>query len=204
MKTVTQYLTLAMLMGSTLIAGGKTTQEVVSDVAPIVAKASHYYLGMGIANKQMENEKTDETFESTDITLLAGYRYNAYVGAEVRYVKELSDVEYSHGSTNNADIDAYDSSFEALGAYLKLSYPIEAFSPYALLGYASTSMDNLEGDSRSEEGFSWGVGATYQLNPNWSLFADYILLYDDKGFNGRAVNETITIDTFALGVHYAF
>jgi len=204
MKKIIHYSTLAMLMGSTLIAGGKTTQEVVSDVAPIVAKPSHYYLGMGVANKQMNDEKTDETFESTDITLLAGYRYNAYVGAEVRYAKEISDVEYSHGSTNNADNDAYDSSFEALGAYLKLSYPIEAFSPYALLGYASTSMDNLEGDSRSEEGFSWGVGATYQLNPNWSLFADYILLYDDKGFDGRATADTLTIDTFTLGVHYAF
>jgi len=204
MKKSTQQLTLAILMGSTLVAGGKTTQEGVSPVTPIVAKVPHYYLGVGVGNKQMEDEQTYETFESTDIALMAGYRYNTYLGAEIRYTKEISDVEYKHGNTNNSDNNAYNSSFESLGAYLKLFYPIEAFSPYALLGYASTTMDTLEGDSRTEEGFSWGVGATYQLNTHWRLFADYILLYDDNGFDGRATTENITINTFTLGVHYAF
>ena len=197
-------LTIYIFMGSSLYAGGETTQEIVSKVTPIVTQISHYYIGMGVGNKQMEDEQTDETFESTDITLLAGYRYNTYIGAEVRYSKELSDVEYNHGNTNNSDIDDYDSSFESIGTYLKLSYPIKSFSAYGLLGYAYTTMDNLSGDSRSADGFSWGIGTNYQINSNWNIFVDYIVLYDDTGFDGRAMNDDITIDTFTLGVNYAF
>jgi opacity protein-like surface antigen len=83
-------------------------------------------------------------------------------------------------------------------------YPIGDFSVYALLGYGGVSLSNLENGDAYESGFQWGLGAGYAFTENISVFADYVKLYDDTGFDYRAQNANVDSDTWTIGLSYKF
>jgi len=194
----------SMLCSSILYGGNNVADTANTEVVSIEKSYSGLYGGLGIAFKELENEGTSEKFKSTDIGLIAGYRFNLYYAIEARYYASVGDVEYKHGTTDNTNIDDYDSSLDAIGIYLKLSYPIKKIEPYILLGYSNVWMDNLEGEKRNEDDFSYGIGLGYYISDNLEVFIDYAKLYDDKGFGGRAITQTIDTDVWMMGVNYAF
>ena len=65
-------------------------------------------------------------------------------------------------------------------------------------------LDDLVLGDAYEDGFQWGLGADYAINENFSVFVDYISLYDDRGFDYRAQLDDIDADTWTLGVSYRF
>jgi opacity protein-like surface antigen len=83
-------------------------------------------------------------------------------------------------------------------------YPIGDFNIYALLGYGGVKLDDLVLGDAYEDGFQWGLGANYNINENFSVFADYVSLYDDTGFDYRAQLHNIDADTWTVGVSYKF
>jgi opacity protein-like surface antigen len=200
------------LLSSCLYAGG--------DVAPIVEPAppivddSAFYLGLGVSGMSLRNSYSDEEFSATGIMLQAGYQYNRYIAVEGRYTKDVNNLTYDHGNdlnTANAIYDGnYPGDFSNIAIYLKPMYNWDAFSVYGLLGYGNVTLTNLpypgtEGSvDRAESGFQWGLGVAYEFTDNIGVFADYVNMYDDKGFDLRAVDADIKADLWTLGVSYKF
>ena len=105
----------------------------------------------------------------------AGYKINQYVAVEARYWNAFGDIDYKVSVTGEGSKSAtFDSDGEdAFGIYVKPMYPVtEELDIYALLGYVSVGEDFLD-----EGGLSWGLGATYSVTDNVSVFIDYTRLY---------------------------
>ena len=94
----------------------------------------------------------------------------------------------------------------------------EAFDIYALLGYAHIDSDfivhRLNGTTKvqslDDDGFSWGLGLSYDINENFSVFADFVRIYDDEQTKYLAAplvgskDWDMTIDSYNFGVTYKF
>jgi opacity protein-like surface antigen len=165
-----------------------------------------WYLGLGVSTMNLTADLTDEKMDTIGGTLQAGYKYNDYIGAELRYTQNVSKIEYDPGNTVIAAIDDYPADFTNVGIYLKPSYPIGNFSLYGLVGYGSVTFTNLpqNTDDRTEGGFQWGAGASYNITDCISIFADYTNVYNDTGIDGHFVTSDITIEFMTVGVSYKF
>lgn len=177
---------------------------------PPIVKKSAFYAGMGFSYMKLNNDLTDEEFNTNAVTLQAGYKYNNYLSVEGRYSHHVGDVEYKHGSTSNPYIDDYPTDFNNIAIYLKPIYPIGNLSLYALIGYGEVELTDIPlggkyiSADRAEDGFQWGAGIDYTFNENISLFVDYVQLYNDTGFDYRAIDADILVDIYTLGISYKF
>ena len=185
-----------------LMAGGDIAPVEPVVETPVVVEQSPFYIGLGIGDASVNDDTTSEEFEATTLMLQAGYIYNDYLALEGRYTFGL-DMDYDPGTTNSLSSD-YDGDFSSWGIYLKPMYPIENFSLYALLGYGGVMLDELAGGDAYESAFQWGLGASYAMSDNYSVFVDYVSLYDDTGFDYRARLDDIDSDTWTFGVSYRF
>ena len=85
-------------------------------------------------------------------------------------------------------------------------YPIGDFTVYGLLGYGQVEMEGV-GWSWDDTSFQWGLGASYAINDNFAVFADYTLLYDDDSIPSWLIGmDTIdrTVDAITVGLTYKF
>lgn len=185
-----------------LIAGGDFIPVEPVVETPVIVEQSPFYLGIGIGDASVNDDDTSEEFSATTLMLQAGYQYNEYLALEGRYTFGLN-MDYNPGTTNGLSSD-YDGDFSNWGIYLKPMYPIGNFSIYGLLGYGGVMLDNLAGGDAYEDGWQWGLGAGYALSDNYTIFVDYVSLYDDTGFDYRARLDDIDSDTWTLGVSYRF
>ena len=146
------------------------------------------------------------------IMLQAGFQYNPYIAFEFRYWTALSDGDYSI-SSNYPPLyppapGSYDD-FDAWGFYIKPMYPVTTeFSVYGLLGFSGVYVAGEPGwDLLDDSDFSWGLGASYNVTPNISIFADYVWLFegtvDRYGYDFDSSQDT-KVDTFNFGVSYRF
>lgn len=95
-------------------------------------------------------------------------------------------------------------------------YPVtEALDVYALLGYGNVKSDDnywYEADGLDENGFQWGLGASYGITENVSLFLDYVQLCSgedgshtqENGDYDYVYNWEHSIYTVNLGLSYKF
>ena len=203
MKKSVLSLVAIMALGGLAYAGGDMT-EVVEPVieVPAMVEESPFYIGLGFGEAYVNDDFTDEEISSATLMLQAGYQYNEYLALEGRYTFGLGGSDYDAGNLTNTI--GYDGDLSTWGIYVKPMYPIGAFSLYALLGYGEVMLDDLAGGDAVEGGFQWGLGASYAVTENISVFADYVSLYDDTGFDYRAQLDDMTSDTWTLGVTYNF
>ena len=212
MKKFTLSLVSVLALSGFSYAGGNIVPVVIAPVVvvPEVVDESSFYLGIGFSSMSLNNDLTDEEFSANGVMLQAGYQYNRYIAIEGRYTLHVGDVEYDHGTTSSPDYDNYPTDFTNAAIYLKPMYPIDDFSIYALLGYGEVELTNIPlggpgiSADRAESGFQWGLGASYTFNENISGFIDYVRMYDDTGFDYRAMDADITADAWTLGVSYEF
>jgi len=185
-------------------AGGDIVQEEVYESTPTVVQSesttNSWYAGIGLGGFKLDNSTDDESYKKATATILAGYEISKYLSIEGRYTASLGDVKFKDPKGTQKT----DSSFSNIALYTKLSYPIGEFKPYLLLGYGKSKITNIADSDRSESGFQYGAGASYELDNHWCIFADYTRLYDDKGFDGRASDSNIKIDTAIAGIKYRF
>ena len=184
MKKATLSIIAAAAMSTFAFAGGDLTPvEPVVETPVIVEEepsTGAFYVGAGYSYMNLE---AGADHDGDEVLLLAGYNFNPYIGVEARYAGFTDCLE-------NAAI------------YVKPQYPItDAAKVYALLGYGEASYDNGVIDA-SEDGFQWGLGASYAMTENIGVFADYTNLYDDTGFNGGT--QDVTVDAVNVGVTYTF
>ena len=211
MKTTTLSIVAFLAFSSMGFAGGN---EAMSESIPVAIEpsidTSAFYVGLGISNMSLRNDLSDEEFSSLGVMLQIGYQINEYLAVEGRYTRNVGDLEYDHGKTENPNYDDYPADFSNIGIYLKPMYGVESFNAYALLGYGQTELTNIPlggvgiSADRAESGFQWGVGASYEISEATSVFVDYVRFYDDKGFDFRASTADIVSDAWTLGVSYRF
>jgi len=191
------------LSGMSYAGGDIAPVEPVIETPVVIEEQSPFYIGLGIGSTELNDDFTNEEISSNTIMLQAGYKYNEYVALEGRYSFGFN-TDYDRGNLNDSLSGDYDSDISNWGIYVKPIYPIGNFSLYALLGYGGVMLDDLENGDAYEDGFQWGLGADYAVNENFSVFVDYVALYDDTGFDYRAKNDDIDTDTWTLGVSYRF
>ena len=199
-----------LLCSSLVIAGGDVTPiENPVEVLPVI-NDSGVYVGLGFTDMSLDNDLSKEEFSATGIMLQAGYQVNSYFAIEGRYTMNVTDLDYDHGHTNNPNYSDYPGDFSNVAIYVKPMVAFNDFSIYALLGYGEVTLTDLPHPNstgsvdRVEDGFQWGLGATYTFMDDLSVFVDYVNVYDDEGFDYRAQNADITSDLWTLGVSYKF
>ena len=188
-------------------AGGDFTAEEAGAMAA-AEEVLPYYVGLGLTAASTRDSDVSLSFtddkngqdRTGDISVLAGYKFNPYVAVEGRYTTSFYDEDYL--------------TRDSWGLYVKPQYPVtEEFTVYTLLGYGGLNVDS-DGSSYyienrndvDDSGFQWGLGASYALTYNVSIFADYINIANDMDadmFMGSLLAE-VDSDTVTAGVTYSF
>ncbi len=193
----------AVMALSGLAYAGGDIAPVIEEPMVIMEDNSAFYVGLGFGQAAINDGTTSEEITSSMLMLQAGYQYNDYVALEGRASYGFNS-DYEPGTTTNVSGD-FDEDISSWGIYVKPMYPVtEAFDVYALLGYGAVQLGNLEDGDAYESGFQWGLGVQYEVTQNILVFADYISLYDDTGFDYRAQLDDIDSDAWTLGVSYRF
>ena len=207
MKKLTLSMAAIAAAGTFAVAGGDIAPVEPVVETPVVAPSdAGFYVGLayGYVNEEMTRTENgakvtpdlsfDESFST--IMLQGGYKVNPYIAVEARYWIGLDD------TTPTNYTKAVDAP-EGYGLYVKPMYPVtDAFDIYALLGYA-----NIDTSINKMDGFSWGLGASYDVTSNVSLFVDYTLLIDDDtSFTkaGVTTKKDYKVDAWNFGVSYKF
>ena len=214
MKKLNLSLVTVLAMSTFAIAGGDIAPvepEVMVEETPMVVEDKGLYLGLGYGFLTAErdtrvpgdNNNYDQGSEDYDqIMLQAGYKFNSNIAIEARYWLGLSDNAWATISDNTiqsvGEIDAF-------GLYVKPIYPVTpAFDVYALLGWATVDYSITNGTSGDYDGFSWGLGASYEFNNNVAVYVDYTELYNDDTANKLGWSVEDQIDVVTVGVTYQF
>ena len=155
---------------------------------------TNFYLGLGYSYIKMQDDTLNNEITGDAITAIIGYNLHRHLALEGRYSATLGDL-----STDAGD-QSWDMSNVAL--YLKPQYSINQIKLYGLLGYGQVTLDN--GASHSEDGFQWGLGASFAATDTVEVFVDYTSLYDDDGFDDFTLNNEIYTDSITIGINYNF
>ena len=227
-------------MSAFAVAGGDIAPvepEVVVPAPPPVVDDSGFYLGVAYSFANAKEDYVDTIDDGVDvfrtvgtgevdyngIMAQAGYKFNQYIALEGRYWWSLGDSDWDwseHYYLNGDPADpASDSGsladgekLRAWGVYLKPMYPVtDQLDIYALLGGGNVKLSYDSGDWLDENGFQWGLGASYDITENLSIFADYVHLLDKDGSStteGELGTITSTWDdtvyTVNVGLTYKF
>ena len=212
LATILTLSTFAMAGGSIDPVGPTIDPEPPIVVPEPSYQDSGFYLGLGYGFLKVEretlvpgnlNNTTWGTGDYDQIMLQAGYKINPYFALEGRYWLGLGDNAWAAIGDNSVqsvgEVDQW-------GFYVKPIYPItEALDVYALLGWSKVTYDitNAPSDA-NRDGFSWGVGAAYDFNQNWSMFADYSNVYDNETKNKKAWLVNDDMNVISVGFTYKF
>ncbi len=221
MKKFTLSAVAVLALSAFAIAGGdfvavEPTIEIQE--APVAAVVdSGFYAGLAYGYADITDDYTasngsfgnhEDNFDT--YMLQAGYKFNQYLAVEGRYWDSVGDGDwtdrYTLPDSRVVNSSGPCSEFSAWGVYVKPMYPVtEAFDVYALLGYGNVNLSTEYGTNAKfldmdEDGFQWGLGASYELTDNWVVFADYVNLYDDTS---AAITEGIYSETHDYSIYTA-
>lgn len=145
-----------------------------------------FYVGGGISTIDVDKSSSFKKADFEMAEVVAGYKYNAWLGAEIRYGTGLNsatlDLQSQWGDILG---DLEDELRMDIEHYRAVYYRPEAVNEtgrfYALLGYAdidySVSYSGYESDA-SESGLSWGLGLGFIITPRFNLNFEYKNLMD--------------------------
>jgi opacity protein-like surface antigen len=210
MKKITVSIVAALAMNAFAFAGGDIAPVEPEVTVPEVVEAAPFpgafYVGLGYSYMNADVDGYGDITANSAL-LLAGYKYNQYLGLEARYTMNVDDPELDSSSPDLDGLEGDDMTNIAI--YLKGMYPVtEAIDVYALLGYGQVNFEAGEyGIDVSESGFQWGLGASYAVTEKIGVFADYTRLYDDEGFDGDidgVPGVDVMVDSINVGVTYTF
>ena len=183
-----------------LYAGGDI---VPVEPAPLVLEdAGAFYAGIGAGRLNVKNNTSKEKIDATMVELSLGYQVSSYFAVEGRYAFGFN-TEYDKGSVANP-VQPYNGKVSQWGIYFKPQYTFGDFGIYGLLGFGQVRLNDLLGDNAVEEGFQWGLGGSYAVTEHWSLYGEYLWLYDDKGFDYAAKLADVKVNAWSFGVQYRF
>jgi len=220
MKKLSLSLAAIFAMGTFAVAGGDIAPvEPVVEEPVVVEAAGTFYLGLGYGYFDQTMDNIDHSglnleAETDNVLLQAGYQFNEYVAIEGRYWIGVGDATWTASSGYRGVSGDISGDYSSWGIYVKPMYPVtESFNVYALLGYASTSLeaDTNENFYWDSDEFSWGLGAEFGVTDNVFIFADYVNLgapdsvdYHDNGNTYPDVDVDGDLYTINVGVTYKF
>jgi len=192
----------AAVIFSILNAGGNVELAPVEPVTPVQqpVAASGFYAGAAVSLVSAREAVTDLNFFDNEdgqdlvgnVTLLAGYNFNDYFAVEGRATTSVSQKDITK--------------LTAFSLFLKPQYPVTSeINIYALLGYGHIKLDNYNGSNVdvSDSDFQWGLGASYDVTNNITVFVDYTSLGRD--LSGTFLSsEEADVDSINVGVIYKF
>ncbi len=196
-----------LLTSAALFAGGNielanssvTTVESAS-TALLLATFHKYYIGGALTLAVTRKSSVDlNVFKEkigqdrlANITLLGGYNYNPYLSFELRLTTTIAKKNFSK--------------YSGISFFVKPKYSInEKLDIYALLGLGYVKLSGANGYyvNVKKTAFQWGVGASYKVQDNTSLFVDYTSLGRD--LKGTMLNEKkANVDALNVGITYSF
>lgn len=162
---------------------------------PMVAVAGDnssggFYLGGGAADVKMRFDEGG-SLDWTTGELLGGYKLNPYVGGEARL---------GYGSEDGMDL-IYNS------LYYRTESSNDTAKTYLLLGY-TFGMVKLDADSGDDDtvdlnGFSYGAGVGFTINPRLNFNLEYRVILDgDYKYDGE--KESVELSGVSINVDYRF
>ncbi len=228
MKTISKFLSVAVIASSALFAGGAFVPEPtapdvepvepavaeIPDTAPEQSNIQPYFGGaLGSSTATVNSEakvcggcqydKLNQTSSKAPDKIL---RWGG--SGDSTSVMALAGVELNDFLAIEARLTKAVSDYEIKdhkpisytnGAiYLKPQYKFEMGSIYGLLGYGVSKFDFMD-NSTSATGFQYGVGGSYNVNDELAVFADYTKLYG----GGKKISKATTmngIDSVNAGV----
>jgi len=147
----------------------------------------------------------NEDFSNSAVTINAGFDFNQYIAAEIRYTGTIDDTNIN---TQRGQLYSGEN-VSNFGGYIKPQYRNGTGTLYGLLGYGKASFG--ENDNGQ---FQYGAGFSFDFENGMSLFFDYLRLYNDSVTykttkllpvgNERTVTEDVTLDAFSFGISYRF
>jgi len=208
-------------VSSFAVAGGdmKEVEPAVEPVIPMVEEdSSGPYLGLALSTVSVRPSSETLNFISEEdhqdrlgnITLVAGYNFNAYFAIEGRYTDSFTQEDI-------VEMDGW-------SIFAKPQYPVtEEVSVYGLLGYGNVNVNSTPSTvyvngiglttdvGTDESGFQWGLGLSYQMMENIVVYLDYTSLADGADglwyHNGDPRDtppNSIDVDALTIGVNYKF
>lgn len=200
-------MTMFLGLSGVAVAGGSFVKDVEPVIEPVIdiqdgsmLTDSGFYLGAGISAASTRDasldffEKDPQQDRTAEILVLAGYDFNKYIGIEGRFYKSI------------AKEGIIDRSSWALLA--KPHVPInDNVTLYALAGYGSFKGESIDGSNVDidDSGLQLGVGASYKVTDNISLFADWLsIVYDETQDSFVTTPNVVSMDAFTFGVTYRF
>ncbi|HIQ46477.1 MAG TPA: porin family protein [Sulfurovum sp.] len=201
MKKIVLSAVAVAAMSTFAIAGGDIApiEEEVVVVEPVVTD-SGFYLGLAYSYLSEDYTRTptrNNNFDSSISALMlqAGYKYNEYIAVEGRYW-------YGRGSDLDINRNKDVAGPNSWALYAKPMYPVtDAIDVYALLGYAQVEQNTIY--LNTLDGFSWGLGTSYDVMENVALFVDYTSLYNGD-YSTNNFKKDYDINTWNFGVTYNF
>ncbi len=166
-----------------------SNDKIGGKVEQLSVNSTNYYIGVSVAQASFDGETNGNVLKNGHpIGLMAkvGYDMSTYIGLEARV---------GLGIKKDTIAQAENKWENLWGAYLKpkvkLSKKIEAFG---LVGYGAAKQ-KINNSSISNNGFSYGAGASYDVNQDWSVVVDAVRY---------ATEDNHDVDAYALGLEYRF
>jgi len=144
---------------------------------------SNFYIGAGY--NFLETEAGGFDWDTSAVDIRVGKYFTPNFAIEGRGGFGVSD---DTAAGLNVEINNY------FGVYARGEIPINSqFSIYGLLGITDIELDVSAGGntvSGTDNDVSWGVGASFAINPKTSIGGEYMNLYDDGGveISGFGIN----------------
>ncbi|SHE44450.1 Opacity protein [Loktanella atrilutea] len=191
----------AMATASAATAGGMAAPvvepapaPVITPMAPMSSDWSGFYLG---AQAGAGKAELDGTFGGA---ALADQDLNNY-GVHAGYLYDLgSFVLGGELAYDKLDVDTIGDNNDVVRAGVLAGYDAGRFMPYLAGGYAYLDTDAF-GTSENDNGYYYGVGATYAVTPKIRVGVEYLEhKFDD--FNDTGVD--LTAKTTSLKASFAF
>jgi opacity protein-like surface antigen len=163
---------------------------------------SGFYLGLGLSATSTHEADldffsiTDGQDRTGDLSFTVGYDWNEYIAIEGRYMFSI------------AKEDIVDRS--SWGMYIKPKYSVtEDLKVYGLLGLGGFDVSGTNHFGQNfdfnDMSFQWGLGVSYEVYENISIFVDYIQIARDIDATAFVTqNVDVSSDTITFGISYHF
>ena len=220
MKTISKFLSIALLASSTLFAGGPFVATPEPDVEPVEpavaeipettpAKDIQPYFGGGLGTSTAkvksqakvcggcQYDKLNQTSsKAPDKILNWGGSDDATTGM-ILAGAEVNDYLAIEGRITKAisDYEIKDHkpiSYTNAAIYLKPQAKFEDFTVYGLLGYGISSIDFM-GKNTKTNGFQYGAGGSYDIDDQITAFVDYTQLMGKS----KKISEATTLGSLS-------
>lgn len=175
---------------------------------PAVADNNGLYVGGQLSNTKLKisagGDSESESFNV--ISGLAGYQFNRHLALEARIGTGVTDETYTADDYRETVSIGHQAAILAKGIV-----PVnDVFSLYAVAGFGAVKYDFKEtgngfsySESETIDGFAAGVGAAFNISPQWAVSVEYMQLPEDK-YSAGPFDVKVKTNSLSVGINFAF